>query len=33
MSFFAPPNRYLTRGAPLMIHERKLAKTVLIDVS
>jgi hypothetical protein len=28
MSFFAIPNRYLTRGARLMIHERKLNKTL-----
>lgn len=28
MSFFAPGNRYLARGARLMIHERKLDKTV-----
>jgi len=28
MSFFATPNRYLTRGARLMIHERSLNKTV-----
>jgi hypothetical protein len=28
MSFFAVPNRYLTRGARLMIHERKLDKTL-----
>jgi len=26
MSFFAPPNRYLSRGTRLMIHERKLDK-------
>jgi len=26
MSFFARPNRYLTRGARLMIHERQLDK-------
>lgn len=31
MSFFARPNRYLTRGTRLMIHERKLTKTVSID--
>jgi ATP-dependent protease ClpP protease subunit len=31
MSFFARPNRYLTRGARLMIHERKLAKQLTID--
>lgn len=28
MSFFAIPNRYLTRGTRLMIHERKLEKTL-----
>lgn len=31
MSFFAPPNRYLTRGARLMIHERKLDKTLAVN--
>lgn len=31
MSFFARDNRYLTRGARLMIHERKLKKTLEID--
>ena len=31
MSFFARENRYLTRGARLMIHERKLSKTLQID--
>lgn len=31
MSFFATPNRYLTRGARLMIHERKLCKTLEIN--
>lgn len=31
MSFFARPNRYLTRGARLMIHERKLSKQLTID--
>jgi ATP-dependent protease ClpP protease subunit len=31
MSFFARENRYLTRGARLMIHERKLSKTLIID--
>jgi ATP-dependent protease ClpP protease subunit len=31
MSFFARPNRYLTRGTRLMIHERKLSKTLQID--
>lgn len=30
MSFFARPNRYLTRGTRLMIHERKLSKTLEI---
>ncbi len=30
MSFFAKPNRYLTRGTRLMIHERKLSKTLQI---
>jgi hypothetical protein len=30
MSFFATPNRYLTRGTRLMIHERKMNKTVEI---
>jgi hypothetical protein len=30
MSFFAPENRYLTRGTRLMIHERKLDKTLHI---
>ena len=30
MSFFARPNRYLTRGTRLMIHERKMAKTLEI---
>jgi ATP-dependent protease ClpP protease subunit len=29
MSFFAAPNRYLTRGTRLMIHERKFDKKVL----
>lgn len=28
MSFFATPNRYLTRGTRLMIHERKMNKTL-----
>ena len=28
MSFFAPENRYLARGTRLMIHERKLDKTI-----
>jgi ATP-dependent protease ClpP protease subunit len=31
MSFFARGNRYLTRGARLMIHERKLSKMLTID--
>jgi hypothetical protein len=31
MSFFALQNRYLTRGTRLMIHERKLSKTLNID--
>jgi ATP-dependent protease ClpP protease subunit len=31
MSFFARPNRYLARGTRLMIHERKLSKTLTID--
>ena len=31
MSFFARPNRYLTRGARLMIHERKLDKHLHIQ--
>ncbi len=31
MSFFSRDNRYLTRGARLMIHERKLKKTLEID--
>jgi len=31
MSFFARPNRYLTRGTRLMIHERRLKKTLQID--
>jgi hypothetical protein len=31
MSFFAISNRYLTRGTRLMIHERKLNKTLNID--
>lgn len=30
MSFFARPNRYLTRGTRLMIHERKMDKTLQI---
>ena len=31
MSFFARTNRYLTRGTRLMIHERKLCKTLEIN--
>ena len=31
MSFFAIENRYLTRGARLMIHERKLSKCLQIE--
>jgi ATP-dependent protease ClpP protease subunit len=31
MSFFATANRYLTRGARLMIHERKLDKQLHIN--
>ena len=31
MSFFARPNRYLTRGTRLMIHERKMAKELQIN--
>ncbi len=31
MSFFARCNRYLTRGTRLMIHERRLVKTLHID--
>jgi ATP-dependent protease ClpP protease subunit len=31
MSFFARNNRYLARGTRLMIHERKLAKQLVID--
>lgn len=31
MSFFARQNRYVTRGSRLMIHERKLSKTLTID--
>jgi ATP-dependent protease ClpP protease subunit len=31
MSFFALRNRYLTRGTRLMIHERKMDKTLKID--
>ena len=31
MSFFARENRYLTRGTRLMIHERKLSKTLRVE--
>jgi ATP-dependent protease ClpP protease subunit len=31
MSFFARENRYVTRGSRLMIHERKLSKSLAID--
>jgi ATP-dependent protease ClpP protease subunit len=31
MSFFARRNRYLARGTRLMIHERKLSKSLVID--
>jgi ATP-dependent protease ClpP protease subunit len=31
MSFFARPNRYLTRGTRLMIHERLLSRTLSIE--
>ena len=31
MSFFARENRYLTRGTRLMVHERKLCKTIQLD--
>ena len=31
MSFFARANRYLTRGTRLMIHERRLVKTLQIN--
>jgi len=31
MSFFATPNRYLTRGTRLMIHERKMNKTLEVN--
>ncbi len=31
MSFFARCNRYLTRGARLMIHERRMIKTLNIN--
>lgn len=31
MSFFARENRYVTRGSRLMVHERKMSKTLVID--
>ncbi|WP_249144844.1 hypothetical protein [Bradyrhizobium lablabi] len=31
MSFLARPNRYVTRGTRLMIHQRKLSKSLVID--
>ena len=31
MSFFARPNRYLTRGTRLMIHERKMDKQLQVQ--
>lgn len=31
MNFFATPNRYLTRGARLMIHERKMEKCLQVS--
>jgi len=31
MSFFARPNRYLTRGTRLMVHERKMSKMLNVD--
>ena len=31
MGFFAPENRFLTRGTRLMIHERKMDKTLAIS--
>ena len=31
MSFFARPNRYLTRGTRLMIHERKISKQMHVE--
>lgn len=31
MSFFARPNRYLTRGTRLMIHERKMSKILRVE--
>ena len=31
MSFFARENRYLTRGTRLMVHERKMTRTLTIE--
>lgn len=31
MSFFAIENRYLTRGTRLMVHERKMSKTLQVE--
>lgn len=31
MSFFARANRYLTRGTRMMVHERKLTSTLMLD--
>ena len=31
MSFFTRPNRYLTRGTRLMIHERKMNKQIALS--
>ncbi len=31
MTFFVWENRYVTRGSRLMVHERKLSKTMMID--
>lgn len=31
MGFFAPENRFLTRGTRLMIHERMITKTVTLE--
>ncbi|WP_248311539.1 peptidase S14 [Bosea sp. ASV33] len=31
MSFFARPNRYLTRGTRLMVHERKIQTNITLD--
>ncbi|TZG28721.1 ClpP family protease [Sphingomonas montanisoli] len=31
MSFFAIENRYLTRGTRIMIHERKMSKTLQVE--